>query len=285
MNTDYTQKQSYNLHTHTFRCKHADGDASDYAAEAVKEGLTMLGFSEHPPLIPEDIWTPFRIDEEDLDGYFDAVETAREKYPQLRILTGFEMDLYPAFKTYYEDTFLFREEIDYLIGGVHWIKYHGEWTWVQQVKTAEHLRLYFNELLGLMESGLCSFLTHPDSFAMGYLKWDDNAKALSRDIFSAAEEYGIPLEINGYGLRRPDIETPDGPRKAYPLLNFWETAAGYDISVVCNSDAHRPEDTAAAVDGCREIAGKFGLRLHPIEEQLSSEVTPASSSDNKAPNQ
>ncbi|MBI9108221.1 MAG: PHP domain-containing protein [Spirochaetales bacterium] len=268
-----TPGQTYNLHTHTFRCKHAEGDVADYAAEAVAAGARMLGFSEHPPLIPEDIWTAFRIDEGALDDYFDAISSAKQDFPELKILTGFEMDLYPRFKSYYEDTFLHRSEIDYLAGGVHWIKYRGEWMWIQEARTAGHLREYFRELLGLMESGLCSFLTHPDSFALGYLSWDENAEALSRDILSAAEEFRIPLEINGYGLRRPEIKTPDGPRKGYPLLNFWKLAAEYDISVVCNSDAHRPQDVMAALDECREIADRFGLKHHPIEQELSDTVS------------
>ena len=266
-NSGFTQ--DYNLHTHTFRCKHAEGDAVDYAAEAVNKGAKLLGFSEHPPLLPEEIWTPFRMDEKDLDDYFNAVAAARENYPELTILTGFEMDLYPTFKTYYEDKFLHRSEIDYLIGGVHWIRYQGEWIWIQGAGTASHLREYVKEIHRLMESGLFKFITHPDSFALGYLKWDENANACAADILSAAEEYAIPLEINGYGLRRPDIETPDGPRKAYPHMKFWEKAADYNITVVCNSDAHRPEDTMAGLDGCHEIINKFGLQHHPVMEDFS----------------
>lgn len=263
-----TIKQTYNLHTHTYRCKHAEGDVMEYAEIAAAGGARLLGMTEHPPLLPEDIWTPFRMEASQLDDYFEAIAQAGEHFPDLKILAGFEMDLYPRYKSYYEDTFLHRKEIDYLIGGVHWIEYQDEWVWIQKAETAGHLREYFNELLALMESGKFSFLSHPDSWALGYLKWDDNAKSVSRDILAAAEEFKTPLEINGYGLRRPDIETPDGPRKGYPLINFWEMAADYDITVVFNSDAHRPEDVMANLDGCREIAERFGLKHHPIEQEL-----------------
>ncbi|HAK45908.1 MAG TPA: histidinol phosphatase [Spirochaeta sp.] len=270
MNENTEIQQKYNLHTHTYRCKHADGEAVEYAAEAASAGVEMLGFSEHPPLIPNDIWTPFRIDEEDLDGYFSAIADAAAEFPQLQVLTGFEMDLYPRFKSYYEDTFLYRDEIDYLIGGVHWIQYQGEWMWIKKAETAGHLKQYVNEILGLMESGLMSFITHPDSFALGYLKWDANTEACSRDILSAAEEYRVPLEINGYGIRRPEIETPDGPRKGYPLLKFWELAAEYDVSVVCNSDAHSPKDVIGGLNGCHEIIERFNLKHHPIQQELTA---------------
>ena len=260
--------QIYNLHTHTYRCKHAEGDAADYAEEAAEAGIKLLGFTEHPPLIPEDIWTPFRMDEDTLESYYTSVKTAQEKFPGIKILTGFEMDLYPRFKSYYEDTILHRDEVDFLIGGVHWIRYRGDWMWVEKAKTAGHLREYVREITGLMESGIMSFISHPDSFAMGYLSWDENAEACAADILSAAEEYGVPLEINGYGLRKPDIETPEGPRKAYPYLKFWEKAAGYDITVVANSDAHRPEDVAGGLEGCSSIIKQFGLKRHRTTEDL-----------------
>ncbi len=273
MNTDRAAARTYNLHTHTYRCKHAEGDAPEYARAANEAGVELLGFTEHPPLIPNDIWTPFRMDEKDLDSYFSAVSEAAELFPGIKVLTGFEMDLYPRFKSYYEDTFLYRREIDFLIAGVHWIRYHGEWMWIQKAETAGHLREYVNEITALMESGLFKFITHPDSFALGYLKWDENAEACAADILSAAEEYRVPLEINGYGLRKPDIDTPEGPRKAYPHSRFWEKAASYDITVVCNSDAHKPHDVMGGVDGCRDIMNKFNLRHHPVHQEISEAVS------------
>ena len=38
-----------NLHTHTRRCKHAQGEISDYCAEAVRQNVAVLGFSDHSP--------------------------------------------------------------------------------------------------------------------------------------------------------------------------------------------------------------------------------------------
>ncbi len=45
-----------NYHTHTYRCKHAQGDCQEYVTEALQAGCTTLGFSEHMPL-PNDRWT------------------------------------------------------------------------------------------------------------------------------------------------------------------------------------------------------------------------------------
>jgi histidinol-phosphatase (PHP family) len=110
-----------------------------------------------------------------------------------------------------------------------------------------------------MESGLFSFIAHPDAFGIGYKKWDENAVSCSADILSAASELGILLEINGYGLRKSKIDTPDGKRYKYPLNPFWEMAANFDITAVCNSDAHRPEDVAASITDARAIAEKYNV--------------------------
>ena len=38
-----------NFHTHTNRCRHADGIAADYVQSALSAGVTQLGFSDHAP--------------------------------------------------------------------------------------------------------------------------------------------------------------------------------------------------------------------------------------------
>ena len=44
-----------NYHTHTYRCKHADGDCCDYAKVAVEQAMEVLGFSDHTAL-PNGFW-------------------------------------------------------------------------------------------------------------------------------------------------------------------------------------------------------------------------------------
>ncbi len=268
MNNTNTQ-QKFNFHTHTYRCKHATGDIKDYLKQASEQNASSIGFTEHPPML-EGIWTAYRMEEEELDGYFDAIKEARELFPGINVLGGFEMDIVKAFSSYYEDVILSRTDIDYLIGGVHWIKHNGSWIWLEEATSAAHLRSFVKETVDLMECGYCSFIAHPDSFGYGYMKWDENADACAADILSAAEQCKIPLEINGYGLRKKMVDTPEGKRHVYPLLPFWEKAAAYDIEVVYNSDAHKPENVLSSLDGCSEIADRFELKRFPVEQAILS---------------
>ncbi|MBF0245122.1 MAG: PHP domain-containing protein, partial [Planctomycetes bacterium] len=96
-----------NLHTHTRHCKHATGDASDYAARALRAGLEVLGFSDHCPN-PENRWDNVRMPMEELDDYVDAVAKARETHPELKILLGMECEHVEEFSAFYREELLGR---------------------------------------------------------------------------------------------------------------------------------------------------------------------------------
>ncbi|MCK5806256.1 MAG: histidinol phosphate phosphatase, partial [Lentisphaeria bacterium] len=86
-----------------------------------------------------------------------------------------------------------------------------------------------------------------------------------RDILEAAQDLSIPLEINGYGFRKPMRETKHGLRLQYPVREFWELASEYDVSVVVSSDAHRPCDVYASLDKCIELAEECGLKFADLD--------------------
>jgi len=249
-----------NYHTHTFLCKHAEGTALDYAGEAAKRNIDILGMSDHCPL-PDNRWAHVRMAMSDLDAYEAQIEEARRAVPEITILKGLECEWDPMYYGFFHDEILHRRKFDYLIGAEHFFKYRGEWNDLGHIRTASHLKAYTDLLLETMESGLFAFIAHPDGFGSGYDRWDENTEACSRDIFSAAAQLDIPLEINGYGFRKPLKRTSQGLRLRYPLREFWECAAEYPIRVICNSDAHRPEDVAASIDLAREMADFFQLKV------------------------
>jgi histidinol-phosphatase (PHP family) len=112
-----------------------------------------------------------------------------------------------------------------------------------------------------MQSGLFAFIAHPDLFGVCYPVWDAEAEACSRALLTAAAELKMPLEINGYGLRKPMVEAPDGPRYKYPWLPFWELAAECGVGAVLSSDAHEPENVATGLVETAEIARRYGLAV------------------------
>ena len=75
----------------------------------------------------------------------------------------------------------------------------------------------------------------------------------------------MPLEINGNGLMSRVVETAQGSRTAYPWLPFWELAAEYGVSVVVNSDAHRPSLVDQGLREGLRIAETLGLPLADLD--------------------
>ena len=250
-----------NWHTHTFRCKHASGDVEDYCRAALTQGLTTLGFSDHTPL-PDRRWNSVRMEMEQLRDYTDAIDEAREAFPDLRVVKGLECEYVPEFTGVYRDIFRGEYEMDYLAGGAHWYPYDGEWVGLYGPDmTPAMLAAYADYIVECIASGLFAYIAHPDLFGNAYYVWDGEARACSRAILSAAAAAGVPLEFNAYGLRKPLTDTPTGPRHGYPWLPFWELAAYYDVRVLVNSDAHRPQDVAGKVEEAADIVREFGLNI------------------------
>lgn len=250
-----------NYHTHTFRCKHAEGDVIDYAQAAIKKGLDVLGITDHTPL-PDERWLSMRMGSDELPGYVKAIELAQEKHEELTILKGMECEWAPEYNNFFSEKLLGEYNFDYLILGAHFFPYQGNFLSSHSgVYNTERLLAYTNYLIKSMESGLFAFVAHPDLFGLSYLTWDENTISASRDILNAAQSLQIPLEINGYGLCKRIIETPSGSRSAYPWINFWELAREYEIEVVVNSDAHQPDHVDLGLKSGLELTQNLGLQL------------------------
>lgn len=254
-----------NYHTHTFRCKHAEGDVIDYAQGAKEKGISVLGISDHTAL-PDDRWLGMRMASGELPSYVQAIERAQAHYPELTILKGMECEWSPDYHPFFEDVLLGEYDFDYLILGCHFFPYGGSFLSSHSgIYNEKRLVAYTDYLIESMESGLFAFVAHPDLFGLTYLSWDANTVAASRDILSAAQELRLPLEINGYGLMKKIIETPQGVRSAYPWIGFWELARDYDITVVVNSDAHSPQALDLGLGVGLHLVETLGLRLADLD--------------------
>lgn len=248
-----------NYHTHTYRCKHATQDVMSYCQSALDNGLQVLGISDHTAL-PDNRWPHIRMDIEELPGYCAAVDEAQKSYPDLIILKGAECEYAPEYDAFFRDTLLGELKFDYLIGAAHFFPMDGEWIGSYGgVNSKRELQAYAKYFIESMETGLFAFMAHPDLFGNSYHSWDNDAIDASRDIFTAAAELKIPLEINGYGLRKPKIDTVEGQRRMYPWIQFWELAAEYEIEFIVNSDAHSPEDIIGNMEEAAAIGERLGL--------------------------
>ena len=259
-----------NLHTHTYRCNHAEGDVDDYCREAVKAGLDTMGMSDHTAL-PDDRWLGVRMPYVDLPAYMDSITRAQEKYPKLRVLRAAECEFDECYVEYFRDELLGKYKCDYLIGAVHFFPHQGEWVSpFMDLKDSKTMRDFTDYFIKSMASGLFAFMAHPDNFGASMPIFDDEAKACTRALCEAAVDLNVIWEVNGYGFRKAPVETPTGTRPPYPLEDFWNIVSDYPIRVVANSDAHRPVDVAANIDDALDLAQRYGLRVVDVDEVLAA---------------
>ena len=95
----------YNLHTHTYRCNHADGEDREYIECAIKSGIKVLGISDHcPQFFPNtDYYSHFRMKPELAKEYVDSFRSLAKEYENdIKILIGFETE-YASGKKYKVD--------------------------------------------------------------------------------------------------------------------------------------------------------------------------------------
>ena len=107
--------QNFNLHTHSI---YSDGKSQprEIVEEAVRQGFSTLGFSEHSPL-PFD--NNFSVKSENMPRYVAEIAQLNEEYKdKIEIYCGLEAD----YLTGISEPFAVTKEkyhLDYLIGGVH----------------------------------------------------------------------------------------------------------------------------------------------------------------------
>lgn len=245
---------NYNLHTHSFYCGHGNGSLKDYVKVAKANNINLLGFSEHCPL-KDNRWAFARMNYSMMDIYLSDIELLKKTEKNITILSSFECDYLPKYDSYYNEI---RERCDYLIFGVHYLENtdYQEITIDNIIFSKKDLTLYAKQYIKALESGLFLIGVHPDMFLSRYDKWDEEAKAISKDIIESAICNNVALEINGKGMLLPKKEGfHKKERYEYPVDEFWQIASTYsNLKVVSNSDCHTPLNLIKNIENCIKFA-------------------------------
>ena len=247
-----------NYHTHTFRCKHADGEDKEYVEAAIKAGIKTLGFSDHCPWIyDDDFVSKIRMLPDEVDDYCRSLEMLREEYKKdIRILIGFEAEYLPALVEK-QDAFLKDYPIDYMILGQHFLEhelfpYTGTETQDESV-----LKKYVDTVIEGLDSGRYLYLAHPDLINyQGFL--EIYAKHMLR-LCHYLKEHNIPIEINMLGKYQG---------RHYPRTEFLALAGQVGNSAIIGVDAHTPRhlQNHHVYELCVELAQKYHLKL--VDEMI-----------------
>ena len=243
-----------NYHTHTPRCNHAVGTEIEYVEKAIENGFEILGFSDHSPyFFPGEYYSRFRMRPEKLSDYVQTVLKLKEEYgDRLQIHLGLELEYYPSLLPQLLP--LLREyPFEYLLLGQHLLGDEiGEHYSGHPTDSEELLKRYCHQVMDGMNTGLYTYLTHPDLF---WFTGSENVyRRYMHQLCREAKSCAMPLEINLLGM----VE-----ERHYPCQLFWQIAAEENCPVVMGLDAHCPQMFGWDPYKQRgmEIVERYGLEL------------------------
>jgi histidinol-phosphatase (PHP family) len=255
------------------------GSMEGSCARAVELGLPSIAFTEHVDmtrwvmtaegrsLMPaERIGADDRFDPPavDVDGYQACVERCRDRFPDLRILTGVELGE-PHWFAGQAGALLRAGDFQRVLGSLHslelpdgaggpWLVDHLFWASAPEgVAPADVVRAYLEEVLRMVESSdVFQVLAHIDYPVRGWpasagpfdpADFEDEYRAVLRALAGS----GRALEVN---TRLP---------LASEILGWWHEAGGEAVSF--GSDAHQPALVAHGFATAAALAESHGF--HP----------------------
>ena len=147
--------QNFNIHTHTKRCFHAVGTDEEYVLAAIKNGIKILGFSDHCPMDQYTVYKD-RMKLNELDEYISSITHLKEKYKdQITIYLGLECEYIPEYKEMYPE---FLKKVDYLILGQHFIRFDQK-DFTEEVRN-EDLTIMKDYVIEAMKTGWFTYVAH-----------------------------------------------------------------------------------------------------------------------------
>lgn len=252
-------------HVHTVWSYDASATAKMdwYCYRAVDMGLPALAFTEHLEFtettegdlaagtVTDTRWWG-GVQPLDVTGYLAAIAECRERFPQLRILSGVEAGESHLFAVSAAQV-VNGNGFDRVLGSLHAVPHDGQLIPADALfglmPDDEAIRYYFAELLRLIEgSGLFEVLAHLD-YPRRY--WPKGPHLYTEAPFE--EEYRTVLRALARTGRVLEINTKS-PLASADMVRWWGEEGGTAVSF--GSDAHVP----------RRLGDRFKLAVDIVEQ-------------------
>ncbi|MBR6929793.1 MAG: histidinol-phosphatase [Bacteroidales bacterium] len=265
--------QNFNLHTHSI---YSDGKSQprEIVEEAVRQGLTTLGFSEHSPL-PFD--NNFSVKEADMPRYVAEIAQLKEEFKgKIDLYCGLEAD----YLTGVSEPFAVTKEryhLDYLIGGVHlvgqsanpdeiWFIDGPKWEVYDEglqkffdgdIRRA--VRRFYEQSNEMIENEQFDIIAHFDKIKMHnrerYFREDELwYRKLALETLDLIREKGLVMEINTRGIYKKRYNG------FYPSPWLMEEACKMGVPAVISADAHHFSEISLEFAAAEEALKKAGYR-------------------------
>ena len=265
--------QNFNLHTHSV---YSDGKSQprEIVEEAVRQGLTTLGFSEHSPL-PFD--NTFSVKSDDMPRYVAEIAQLKEEFKDnIDIYCGLEADYLPVASEPFAVT-KEKYHLDYLIGGVHlvgqsanpdeiWFIDGPKWEIYDEGlqkffdgDICRAVRRFFEQSNEMIENESFDIIAHFDKIKMHnrdrYFHEDEPwYRKLALETLDLIREKGLVMEINTRGIYKKRYNG------FYPSPCLMEEACKMHIPAIISADAHHFSEVTLEFDYAEEALKKARYR-------------------------
>lgn len=249
----------FDLHTHHFRCGHADGNIRDYIEAGIAAGLSVIGISDHTPYFGSQEEQPFphiTMAKGEFAHYVQEVLALKQEYAgKIEVLLGIESDFFPKHAEIYRST-LSQYPFDYIIGSVHFVRdvsifNKTRWNNLSTQQKIAHKKDYYDLIKQSAESGMFQILGHIDAMKGNYPAFSDiPANEAIDDALESIAKHDVAIEINTSGKTKLSGGW-------YPSDAILERALHFGVNVTFGSDAHKPsrvgDEWQQVADRLREI--------------------------------
>nr|WP_263327461.1 histidinol-phosphatase [Neobacillus sp. Marseille-Q6967] len=251
----------FDLHTHHDRCGHARGGIRDYIEAGIKNGLKVVGISDHTPYFSREEDQPFphiTMAKSQFPEYVKEVLSLKEQYAgKIDVLLGIEADFFPEqvedYRPYFD-----KYPFDYIIGSVHHVdgvsifkkdRWEGLTT-QEKIRTKE---TYYSLIEQSARSGMYQILGHIDAMKGYYPEFSSIQTATVEHTLKVIAEEDIAIEINTSGKTKY-------VGGWYPADEMLEMALHYGVKVTFGSDAHDPERVGDEFDQVQKRLKEIGFQ-------------------------
>ncbi|MCP3773624.1 histidinol-phosphatase [Paenibacillus sp. MZ04-78.2] len=265
----------FDLHTHHERCGHATGTIRDYIEAGIKNGLQVIGISDHSPYFASSVdreQPGIAMAKSEFARYVDEVLKLKEEYRgRIDVLLGVESDFFPEVTDVYRKVYE-QYPFDYIIGSVHLsggvsIFNRKRWNGLTDRQKVEQKELYYDLIDQSARSGMFQILGHIDAMRGFYPAFSDiQTDAIDRTLQTIAK-YDIAIEINTSG------KTKDCGGW-YPIDEILERALHFGVQVSFGSDAHVPSRVGDDWDEVAARLKEIGFREWVYYKEKQKQVVP-----------
>ena len=265
--------QNYNLHTHSI---YSDGKSQprEIVEEAVRQGFTTIGFSEHSPL-PFD--NNFSVKSYDMPKYVAEIAQLKEEYKdKIDIYCALEADYLTGVSEPFDITQR-KYNLDYVIGGVHlvgqsanpdeiWFIDGPKWEVYDEGlqkffngDIQKAVKRFFEQTNEMIENEQFDIIAHFDKIKMHnrerYFHEDESwYRKLALETLDLIRQKGLIMEINTRGIYKKRYNG------FYPSPWLMEEACKMHIPAIISADAHHFSEISLCFVEAEEALKRAGYR-------------------------